>query len=113
MFRRNARYRTPLGVRCNERAERTRREGGKKRSTGLRNPFPPPPSIPQLGFYGRETRIEDPPRTSGILMKFLPLPSAKRKGEREGEESLFLLKTIHREGFDSIGRLYSSMNRGK
>lgn len=89
MFRRNARYRTPLGVRCNERAERTRREGGKKRSIGLRNPFPPPPPpIPQLGFYGRETRIEDPPRTSGILMKFLPLPSAKGKGEREREKNL-------------------------
>lgn len=64
-------------------------------------------------FTEGKTRIEDPPRTSGILMKFLPLPSAKRKGEREGEESLFLLKTIHREGFDSIGRLYSSMNRGR
>lgn len=39
-------------IRCNERAERTGREGGEKKRR-LRNSLPPPP-IPQLGFYGRE-----------------------------------------------------------
>lgn len=64
-------------------------------------------------FTEGKTRIEDP-RTSGILMKFLPLPSAI--SGKEGEDpSLFVslsfsfssLSKRFREGFDSIGRLYS------
>lgn len=91
MFRRNARYRTPLGVRCNERAERTRREGGGEKrgaSDCVTRSLLLLLLFHSWAFTEGKTRIEDPPRTSGILMKFLPLPSAKGKGEREREKNL-------------------------
>lgn len=79
---------------------------GKKRSIELRNPLPP--IIPQVvaGFYGRENAH---PRPSGILMKFLPLPSAI---SGRGISLFFAVRAL----IPSAGsRLYSSssMNRGK
>lgn len=86
------------------------REGKKRR---LRNSLPPPP-IPQLGFYGRENAHRG--STDEWNFNEIFASAIGYLGERGRRSlslclSLFLfllaLETIHREGFDSIGRLYS------
>lgn len=107
-------------IRCNERAERTGREGGEKRGDCVTR------CLLLLShswaFTEGKTRIEDP-RTSGILMKFLPLPSAI--SGKEGEDPSLFVSLFF--SFSSLSKRFteralipsagcirsSSMNRGR
>lgn len=78
----------------------------------MRNPLPPPP-IPQVGFYGRENahrRSTDEWNFNEIFASAIGYLGERERGRRiplSLSFSPFSSKTIHREGFDSIGRLYS------